>query len=166
MTFPALIPSARTFTPGAVVVSQQSSLSGVRTGFRRGARLQGQVLSLSFTNLTETQVNLIKDHYIDRQGSFDIFFLSDEVWNGYSTLPIDVFSVAWRYGNSPTISDGIVGRWGVEVELTAHSVEFSDVVAYDGLSASATETRTYNIDSGSASATPARTYVINSGLAA
>lgn len=140
-------------------------MSGVRTGFRRGNRLQNQVLSLTFNNLTETQVNLIKDHYVDRQGTFDIFYLAGETWNGYSVAPINVLAYAWRYANSPTISDGIVGRWGVEVELTTHPIELGDLII-DGLSASATETRTYNVDSGSASATPARTYAINPGLAA
>ena len=165
MTFPSLIPSGRTFTPGNVALSEQLSLSGVRTGFRRGNRLQGQTLSLSFSNLTETQVNLIKDHYIDRQGTFDIFYLATETWNGYSSVPIDSLAYAWRYAGAPSISDGIVGRWGVEVELVTHPIDTGDLVI-DGLSASATVSRTYNVDSGIASDTPARTQIINPGLAA
>jgi|TARA_Y100000033_G_C2757847_1_gene117573 hypothetical protein len=166
MTFPALVPSVRTFTSGDVPQSSQVSLSGVSTGFRRGNRRTQQTLTLGFTNLTETQLNLIKDHYIDRQGTFDIFFLSAEVWNGYTTPPVSLLdSFAWRYAGPPTISDGIVGRWSVDVELQTHAIDITDLVI-DGRSASAAESRTYNIDGGSASATPARTQVITAGLAA
>jgi len=166
MTFPALVPSVRTFTSGDVPQSSQVSLSGVNTGFRRGNRRMQQTLSLGYTNLTETQLNLIKDHYIDRQGTFDIFFLSAEVWNGYTTPPVSLLdSFAWRYAGPPTISDGIVGRWSVDVELQTHAIDITDLVI-DGRSASAADSRTYNIDGGSASATPARTQVITAGLAA
>ena len=166
MTFPALVPSVRTFTSGDVPQSSQVSLSGVNTGFRRGNRRMEQTLSLGYTNLTETQLNLIKDHYIDRQGTFDIFFLSAEVWNGYTTPPIGlVDTYAWRYAGPPTISDGIVGRWAVDVELVSHAIDISELVI-DGVSASAADSREYNVDSGSASATPARNYVITAGLAA
>ena len=126
----------------------------------------GQTLTLGYTNLTETQLNLIKDHYIAQEGTFDIFFLSSEVWNGYSPPPIALLDTyAWRYAGPPTISDGIVGRWAVDVELVTHAIDTGDLV-FDGLSASATETRTYNVDAGTASASPARTHVINSGSAA
>ena len=126
----------------------------------------GQTLTLGYTNLTETQLNLIKDHYIAQEGTFDIFFLSSEVWNGYSTPPIALLDTyAWRYAGPPTISDGIVGRWAVDVELVTHAIDTGYLV-FDGLSASATETRTYNVDAGTASASPARTHVINSGSAA
>ena len=166
MTFPALVPSVRTFASGDVPQSRQQSLSGVETGFRVGNRRAEQTLSLGYTNLTETQLNLIKDHYVDRQGTFDIFFLSAEVWNGYTTPPVAlVDAYAWRYAGPPTISDGIFGRWSVDVELVTHAVDITDFVI-DGRTASATDTRTYNMDGGSASATPARTHVINSGLAA
>ncbi len=125
-----------------------------------------QTLNLGYTNLTETQLNLIKDHFIGRQGTFDIFFLSAEVWNGYTTPPVAlVDAYAWRYAGPPSISDGIVGRWSVDVELVTHAIDTGDLV-FDGLSASATETRTYNVDAGTASASPARTHVINSGSAA
>ena len=166
MTIPALTPSARTFTAGNYPQTTQAALSGVTNGFRRGNRRSNQSVSLSFTNLTETQLNLIKSHYIDRQGTFDYFFLSAEVWSGYGTPPIAlVDAYAWRYASAPTITDGIVGRWSVDVELTSYGLDIGDLI-FDGEAASATPARTYNVDGGSASATPARTYVINPGLAA
>jgi len=161
MTFPALVPSARTFSPGNIPQSSQITLSGLVTGFRRGNRRDGQTLSLSFTNLTEAQVNEIKAHYIDRQGTFDIFFLSAEVWSGYATPPIPLLSdYAWRYAGAPTVTDGIVGRWGVDVELVTYAIDTGELV-FDGELAPASPARSYILNAGAAAATPARDYVIN-----
>ena len=160
MTFPALTPSSRTYSPGNIPQSQKVSLSGVATGFRRGNRRTDQTLSLSFTNLTESQVDLIKAHYIDRQGSFDIFFLPSEVWSGYATPPVPLLSdYVWRYAAPPTVTDGIVGRWGVDVELISYAIDFSDLI-FDAELASATPARQYILDAGAAAATPARDYIV------
>ena len=161
MTFPSLVPSVRSFTPGNIPQTNQTSLNGIVTGFRRGNRRTQQTLSLSFTNLNETQVNLIKSHYIDRQGTFDIFQLSSEVWSGYTTPPIPLLSdYAWRYSAAPSISDGVVGRWGIEVQLVSYAIDTGDLL-FDAGTASATPARTYTLNAGSASATPARAYIIN-----
>ncbi|MAB58867.1 MAG: hypothetical protein CL524_15175 [Aequorivita sp.] len=161
MTFPSLVPSVRSFTPGNIPQTNQTSLNGIVTGFRRGNRRTQQTLSLSFTNLNETQVNLIKSHYIDRQGTFDIFQLPSEVWSGYTTPPIPLLSdYAWRYSAAPSISDGVVGRWGIEVQLVSYAIDTGDLL-FDAGTASATPARTYTLNAGSASATPARAYIIN-----
>lgn len=165
MTYPALIPSARTFAPGIIPQSDQATMSGLQTGFRRGNRRTEQTLQLSYTNLTETQLNLIKAHYIDRQGTFDIFYLSAETWNGYTTPPVGLLSdFAWRYAGPPTISDGIVGRWAVDVELRTYAIDTGDLIVNGGLAA-ATPARTYILNGGLAAASPARDYVIG-GLGA
>ena len=86
--------------------------SGAFTGFRRGNRTKDQTLSLTFNNLTEANVDLINSQlyaYIDRNGTFDIFFLSSAVWSGYATEPAPLLSTAWRYASAPVISDGIIG---------------------------------------------------------
>ena len=161
MTFPALTPSARTFSPGNIPQANQITLSGLVTGFRRGNRRDGQTLSLSFTNLTEAQVNQIKAHYIASQGTFDIFFLSSEVWSGYTTPPVPLLSdYAWRYAGPPTVTDGIVGRWGVDVELVTNAIDTGDLII-DGELAPASPARDYILEGGGAAATPARDYVIS-----
>ena len=160
MTFPAIVPSSRTFSPGNIPQSMQISLSGVTSGFRRGNRRTEQTLSLSFTNLTEAQLNLIKAHFIDRQGTFDIFYLPAETWSGYTTPPISLLSdYAWRYASAPTITDGIVGRWGVDVELVTYAINTGDLV-FDAQLAPASPARTYILEAGGAAATPARDYLI------
>lgn len=166
MTFPALIPSARSFTPGDVPQQQQVTLSGVNSGYRQGNRRIGQSLTLSFNNITEAQLNEIKAHYLSADGSFGIFYLSAEVWNGYITPPVPLLSdYAWRYAEPPTITDGSCDLWSVEVSLTTYAINFSDLI-FDGAAAAPSPVRTYILDAGAASTTPARDYVINAGAAA
>ena len=163
MTFPSLTPSARTYVPGSIPAATQITLSGVRTGFRRGNRTMKQTLSLGFLNLTESQVNEIKAHFFDRQGTFDIFFLPADVWSGYSTVPVaSLGDTAWRYAQTPTITDGIVGRWSVDVELTSHGILQGDLDIAGPGSDPATPVD-YIYDALTASATPARQYIIDPG---
>lgn len=160
-TFPALVPSTRTFTPGDVPAAIQSSLSGMLTGFRRGNRRIKQTLSLSFQRLAESDVTLIRDHYDNRGGSFNIFFLSTEVWAGYSTPPIPILSdYAWRYISPPTIADASCDEWDVEIELETVPIDTGDLI-FDGELAPAAPARAYILDAGGAAASPARDYIIS-----
>lgn len=159
-TFPAIIPSARLYTPGDFPSAIQSSSTGTTTGFRRGNRRINQTLQLTFNNLTETQVNLIRTHYDTQSGSFEIFLLDASTWNGYTSPPVPVVSdFVWLYATPPTISDGIVSKWNVEVELISVPIDTGDVI-YDGGDSSGTA-RAYILDALTSSSTPARTNIID-----
>lgn len=163
MTFPALVPSARTYIPGNVPQVEQVALSGVRTAYRQGNRRAEQTLQLEFNNISEADLNLIKAHYVAQDGSYGIFYLSAEVWSGYTTPPVPLLSdYAWRYAAAPVITDGSCDLWSVEVELTTYAINFSDLII-DADSAAAIPVRTYILDGGAAPATPARDYIINPG---
>jgi hypothetical protein len=102
MAFPALIPSARTYVPGNVPQVQRVALSGVTVGYRQGNRRVEQTLQLAFNNISEADLDLIKAHYVAQDGSYGIFYLSPEVWNGYATPPVPLLSdYAWRYASAP-----------------------------------------------------------------
>ena len=160
-TFPALVPSTRTYNPGGVPSAMRISLSGVVTGFRRGNRRIAQSLNLTFQRLEESDVTLIRNHYDGRSGSFDIFFLSTEVWSGYTTAPVPLISdYAWRYISAPTITDVAGTRWDVEVELETVPIDIGDLIFDAGLAAAA-PARAYILDAGLASASPARDYVVS-----
>lgn len=169
MTFPAIIPSARTYTPGDVPQNQQVALSGAYNAYRVGSRRIAQSLGLSFNNISESQLNEIRNHYIAQDGSFNIFFLPQETWSGYTSPPVPSPSnIAWRYGEPPTITDGSRDLWSVEVQLISYVIEAGDIsieipegepgsdpelpsmvdYIYDGLTASASPARAYLIDSG------------------
>jgi hypothetical protein len=159
--FPALIPSTRTYVPGDVPSVQLFSLSGKTGAFRRGNRRIGQVLSLSFRQLTQAELALLTAHYIDRQGGFNTFFLSAEVWSGYATPPVPLISdFAWRYASTISVADSPCGRWDVEVELETVPIELGDLI-FDAQQAPSSPLRLYVLDAGGAAATPARDYIIN-----
>lgn len=163
MAFPSLTPSLRVFSPGVLPVAERVAASGAFSGFRRGNRTKNQMLSLTFNNLTEASVDLIKDHYIDRNGTFDIFFLNADVWSGYTTPPAPLLSTAWRYASAPVISDGIIGRWSVEVELKSHGILQGNLASESvGSSDEAAAAADYIYDAGD-STTVAREYLLNPG---
>ena len=163
--FPSITPSTRLYTQGNFPSAIQSSSTGVTTGFRRGNRRINQTLQLSFNNLTEAQVTLIRNHFDGQKGSFSIFYLSAEVWAGYTTPPVPLVSdFAWLYANAPTISDGIVSKWNVEIELVSVPVDIGDLT-FDGGDSTATA-RAYILDALTSSASPTRDNIINSGHSA
>ena len=162
-TFPTLTPTSRLYIQGNFPSAIQSSSSGINTGFRQGNRRVGQVLQLAYTNLTETQVNLIRTHFDTQSGSFEIFFLSENTWSGYSTSPVPlVTDFAWLYNSPPSIKDSILtNRWDIELELVSVPIDAGDLV-FDG-GDSATTAREYILDALTSSTSPARTYIIDSG---
>ena len=161
-TFPAIIPTTRLYTQGDFPSAIQASSSGATTGFRRGNRRINQTLQLTFDNLTETQVNLIRTHYDGQNGSFEIFYLSSSTWSGYTTPPVSLVSdYAWLYATPPTISDGIVSKWNVEVELVSVPVDIGDLLFDAG--DSSTTARAYILDGLTSSSSPASTNILDSG---
>lgn len=164
-TFPALAPATRTYTPGSVPYELKQSTAGSQSGFRRGNRRISQQLELSYNHLTEADMLLIKNHYYDRDGTFDIFFLSAEVWGDYVTPPVPLQGdFVWRYTSPPTITDVSYDRFDVEVGLETIPIDVGDLIYNAGLAA-ATPARTYILNGGLAAATPARDYIIG-GLGA
>ena len=160
-TFPSITPSARLYTQGNFPSAIQASSNGVTTGFRRGNRRINQTLQLSFNNLTESQVTQIRNHFDGQNGSFSIFYLSAEVWAGYSTPPVPLISdFAWLYANAPTISDGIVSKWNVEIELISVPIDSGDLLFDAGNSS--TTARAYILDALTSSASPTRDNIIDS----
>ncbi len=161
-TFPSITPTTRLYTQGDFPSALQASSSGVTTGYRRGNRRINQTLQLSFNNLTEAQVSLIRSHYDGQNGSFDIFFLSSNVWSGYATPPVALVSdFAWLYATPPTISDGIVSKWNVEIELVSVPIDSGDLI-FDAGDSTVTA-RDYILDALTSSSSPARTNIIDSG---
>ena len=161
-TFPSITPSARLYTQGDFPSAIQASSNGVTTGYRRGNRRINQTLQLSFNNLTEAQVTQIRNHYDGQNGSFTIFYLSAEVWAGYTTPPVALISdFAWLYANAPTISDGIVSKWNVEIELVSVPIDTGDLI-FDG-GDSTTTAREYIVNALTSSTSPTRAYIIDAG---
>lgn len=165
MTFPALIPSARVYVPGDVPQVQQVALSGAAVRYRQGNRRVDQTLQLAFSNISESDLNQIKAHYIAQDGSYGIFFLPPQTWSGYAVAPVPSPSnVAWRYSAPPIIVDGSCDLWSVEVELVSYVIDSGDIgIELPGPGAEPNPVVDYIYDGLSAAALPAREYIIDSG---
>jgi len=165
--FPSLVPSTRLYVPGDLPQSRMQSLSGVDASFRRGNRRIGQALNLTFTSLQEADLNLLTQHYIDVQGSFDRFWLSAEVWSGLATPPVALISdYTWRYASAMLVSHASCGRFNVEVELITEPIDLGDFVFDGSVANPTTPARLYIVDGGPASTSPARGLIIEPGGAA
>jgi hypothetical protein len=165
--FPSLVPSTRLYVPGDLPQSRMQSLSGVDASFRRGNRRIGQALNLTFTNLQEADLNLLTQHYITVQGSFDRFWLSAEVWSGLATPPVALVSdYTWRYASALLVSHASCGRFNVEVELITEPVDLGDLVFDGSVADPVTPARLYIVDALTAAPAPARSLIIEAGGAA
>ena len=70
----------------------------------------------------------LKDHYIESQGTYDIFYLSANVWGDHVTPPVPLVSnFVWRYASAITITDTSFNRFTVQVELESIPIALGDV---------------------------------------
>jgi len=118
--FPALAPSARTFTQGSQPFSTFQTYSGLENRVLLGANQIGLSLSLGFQNLTEAQYNLIFAHYLAVQGGYLDFNLSPEVLAGVSSSTyLQPASYTYRYASPPSVQWTSPGVGSVSVDLVA-----------------------------------------------
>jgi hypothetical protein len=118
MTFPALVPSSRVFTPGEYSNTPWRSMGGRQTQSRHSSVITDQRLSLTFVARDEEDKLLIREHYYDRQGTFGTFDLPEEVWSGVDDP--EVFTPAgyvWRYAGTPKVDDVSCGIYDIAVDL-------------------------------------------------
>ena len=128
-TFPPLVPTIRIYSPGNVPQSTKFSLAGQQTRFRQGNRRIAQSLTLSFNYINETDMELLKTHYFDSKGTFEIFFLSPEIWSGYITPPIPLLSdFAWHYVSPPSITNVTCNRFLVDINLETIPIDTGNLV--------------------------------------
>jgi hypothetical protein len=119
-TFPALVPSSRTFTPGEYPATAFAGYTGAQNRVRHSNVFLAAQLRLSFLGLTQAQMLQIWNHYNGRRGEFRSFALPAEVVsNGTITdyLPGDYI---WRYAGPGSVEDLPCG--GHNVSLTLETV--------------------------------------------
>lgn len=120
-TFPLLIPSARTYTPGVYPHSAFNGMSGVGNRVRNSNVVLGSQLRLTFSAITEAQMLSILTHYQGQQGTFQSFPLPSATWSGGSSADYQIGNYGWRYINQPTVSDAMCAN-AYNVELTLETV--------------------------------------------
>lgn len=96
--YPAIIPDQISYDLGQLNISEQPTLAGpVR--FRHSMQTNGYELQLTYESLTQSQVDQIRDHYFDSDGSHRLFEVPPEIWGGSNVVSLDSL---YRYSSSPT----------------------------------------------------------------
>ena len=115
-TFPALEPTVRTWVGGAPGQGAFTAASGIETRMMYGAQAYGQVLTLSYSNITEDQARLFDTHFAFTRGSFTAFTLPFSTYAGMSQQFAPA-NTTWRYGGPPEIESVQPNRHNVSVSL-------------------------------------------------
>lgn len=122
-TFPAVGPSARTYTFGAFPVTEERGLGGGSVRFLHGRESYEHDMTLEFEAISESNAKLIRDHYRGQQGGSDAFQLSAEVWGGHTSLEdIAPGYVWWRYAAPIEETHRTDGRYDISIELQTTSI--------------------------------------------
>jgi hypothetical protein len=104
-TFPTVIPSTRTHTPGTYPVSSYAATSGDETRLRHGNRIVGQQLTLSYDNITEAEWLLLRSHYLAHEPLRRSFNLPAEVLAGETADQFVETGYSWIYAGMPDVDD-------------------------------------------------------------
>ena len=96
--YPELLPAGFQYDLGGLNVSSEETIIGAPVLFRHSLRQSNYRLTLTYTNLTETQATLIRDHYVDQQGSHATFTLPTAIWGSTDVIPADAL---YRYAAEP-----------------------------------------------------------------
>lgn len=105
-TFPALIPSGRTYSPGSFPHTAHPAYRGTETRVRHSNTVLGVRLRLFFPALTTEELLTVRDHYMGQRGRFEAFDLPEELFSG-TDLPTAFTPTGhrWRYANRPSVTD-------------------------------------------------------------
>lgn len=95
--FPALIPNAISFDHGQQNLTEVPTFAGpIR--FRHSARVNRHTLQLTYRGLTQAQVNQIRTHYINSDGTHRQFEVPASLWGG---LQVVDSAAMYRYASPP-----------------------------------------------------------------
>ncbi len=119
-TFPALVPSSRTFTPGEYPATAFSGYSGFQNRVRHSNVFLTAQLRLTFLGLTQAQMLDIWNHYNGRRGEFRSFALPAEIVSYGGITDYVPGTYLWRYAGSGSVEDLPCG--GHNVSLTLETV--------------------------------------------
>jgi hypothetical protein len=81
--FPDLEPTKRAYDFGAFPMSETSAFAGESVRFSHGSEATGYLLELSYVDIHETDLDLIRAHYREQQGGYLSFRLPVTVWAGH-----------------------------------------------------------------------------------
>lgn len=118
-TFPLLTPNSRSLDLGNYPQVVHVAVSGINLRFLQGSKRTNQILTLGYSNITETDLQLIYTHYETQEGTLVPFDLPAAVWEGYASVPISAVDYNWRYAGTIAVDTGAPLRYNVSVQLVS-----------------------------------------------
>jgi hypothetical protein len=117
MTFPALVPTSREFSPGDWPVKRFNSQSGSEIRILYGNQRSNAKLSLSYDNISDSNAQLFLTDYDAQYGTLRTFDLPAAVLTGTSVAMQAPAGSKWRYEAEPQLRSVRPGRSSVTVNL-------------------------------------------------
>jgi hypothetical protein len=117
-TYPAIIPSSRTFTPGQYPHTPFQALSGRQSRVRHSSVMISSTVQLRYSVLDEEEMIEILDHYNAVKGGLIPFALPAIAWSGNENAnEFTLAGDAWRYQQPPDVEEifcagGVAGGSG------------------------------------------------------
>ena len=118
-TFPSLTPNSRSLDLGNYPQVVHVAVSGINLRFLQGSKRINQILTLGYSNITETDLQLIYTHYETQEGTLVPFDLPAAVWAGYASVPISAVDYNWRYAGTIAVDTASPLRYNVSVQLVS-----------------------------------------------
>ncbi len=117
-TFPAIEPASRRINFGDYPQLNFEGVSGVGVRFLQGTERTLQTLTLGWSNLTESQLYQILNHYNAQEGTMLPFDLPSVIWAGFTVPPIGT-EYEWRYASPVSVEQPAPLTYNVAVELVS-----------------------------------------------
>lgn len=125
-SFPAIAPSARSYSMGDYPNTPYSGWNGTQTRVRHSNAVTSATVSLRYQGLERAVLSDFVDHYFATAGTYITFSLPNDTWSGVED-PADytLFGYRWRYASAPIIEDLPYGLHNIEIELESVIPEIS-----------------------------------------
>jgi hypothetical protein len=103
------------FTLGDYSHAPLRSMGGTQTQVRHSNVVVGAGIEMQFIGRSEADMLLIRTHYINSRGTFNVFTLPSAIWIG-TTDPTPP-SYTWRYTEMPRVSEDGNGHYDIAVKM-------------------------------------------------
>ena len=123
VSFPALVPSSRSYEPGVFPETQFQAQNGAVVRVRYGNQRAGSRLSLTFANITDYKASLILQNYVDvMSGDNYAQFTASNVAAGAGTdltpyIRETNSALKWKYASPPSVQSVKPGLSTVSCEF-------------------------------------------------
>ena len=128
--FPNIKPSSRSYTPGTYSQTEFVAQNGAKSVIRYGNKKTDAKLTLTFTNITDSQANEILEKYEEVNSVYDyIHFPSDSSIAGVNNVALrskfqerDTSGntlLRYRFDGPPTVTSVVNGRSNVQCKFVA-----------------------------------------------